>query len=58
MNRWLVPVKVVEYGRLVLVEAETAAEAKAKARMADWVDGGDAASYKITVTGKVEKDES
>jgi len=54
--RWLVPVRIVEYGRVVLVEAETASEARKKARKGEWLDGGDAAYFDITSQGKIERE--
>lgn len=55
MKRWEVPVNVVDYGRTVVVEAETAQEAKTKARTGDWIFGGEATRWKITVVGKPEE---
>jgi hypothetical protein len=49
--KWMVPVTIVEYGREVLVEADTKGEAIRIARSGGWDDGGDAASFKITVVG-------
>ena len=53
-KKWLVPITIVEYGRMALVEAATAAEAAAKVRdpMQGWEELTDATSFKVTLDRK------
>lgn len=55
MPTWLVPVRIVERKRLATVIADTAAEARVKARGAEWVRVGDCAQHDVTVVGAAEK---
>jgi hypothetical protein len=57
-RRWLVPVRILEYGRVVLVEADSKAEARAKARRAEWIDGGAPESFDVTSKGPITEEES
>jgi len=48
-----VPVTIVEYGRVVTVEAESRQEACRKARAADWIECSDVSSSVVKVAGSV-----
>lgn len=53
--KWLVPIRVVEHGRTVIVEADSPSEARLKARAADWESCDDASHYDVTVVGVVTR---
>ncbi len=55
MTTWLVPVTIIEHGRVAVVEAATRTEAIRKARRADWLKCTEVKAYTITWAGKVEK---
>lgn len=46
---WYVPITLVEYGRYALVEADSVAEARLKAKATDWTELTDAKHFKVTV---------
>jgi hypothetical protein len=52
MKQWVVPVRIVEHGVEVTVEAETRAEARKKAQQAVWIECSDPDRHTVTVTGK------
>jgi hypothetical protein len=54
--KWLVPVKIVEHGRKVLVEASTKAEALRLVRKRLWLECYDATYYDVTIAGPVKRD--
>lgn len=57
MIRWTVRIRVV-YHREVTVEAPTRADARRKARRAEWEpDGGDEQGHRISVVGSVQPEE-
>jgi len=53
---WQVPVRIVERRREALVKARTAAEARAKARRAEWIECGDCTDFDVTVVGAAQRD--
>lgn len=57
MPRWLIPVTIVEYGRHVIVEAESKTEALGKFRDRNWAEQTDAASWKVTKVGAIAREE-
>jgi len=55
MAEWFVPIRIVEIGRVVRIEATTKSQARAKARTADWIECSEADQHIVTISGKVEK---
>jgi hypothetical protein len=52
MARWLVPITIVEYGRVVEVEATDGREARRKARgQHGWISCGDPDRSEVRVSG-------
>lgn len=54
MKIYYVPVKVVEHGRMAIVEANSPAEARKKARAGNWLESTDEGHTVVTVVGAVE----
>lgn len=57
MTLYYVPITIVEYGRSVLVKADSVAEARFKAKTGDWVECTDPERHQVKVVahGKVER---
>jgi hypothetical protein len=55
MPIYFVPVTIVEHERSARVEATSPAEARQKARAAEWEDLGDAARFTVRVSGPARK---
>jgi hypothetical protein len=55
MKQWIVPVRIVEHGRTVRVEADSKAEAAKLARQADWIECTDADRSDVFVAGPIEE---
>jgi hypothetical protein len=48
---WLIPVTVIEFGRVVRIEAESKTEAIKKLRSGEWESADDPSHYKVTKVG-------
>lgn len=57
-KRWLVSVTVIEVRRVAVVEAETKAEARRKARRGEWLETSDPESYVVRLAGAAREDDS
>ena len=55
MPIYAVPVTIVEYGRVVHVEASSPQQARVKAREHNWIECSDAERYVVSVVGATEK---
>lgn len=51
MSRWQIPITIVEYGRLAIVEADTKAAALRIFRTQGWDEMTDASRFKVTKVG-------
>jgi hypothetical protein len=49
--RWLVPLRIIDEGRVAVVEADSREEALEKARASDWVECLGASHYVVRVAG-------
>lgn len=55
MPEYIVPIRIVEHGREVRVEAETRAEARSKARRQYWLECSDVNYTEVFIVGAVQE---
>jgi hypothetical protein len=48
---WSVPVRLIEFGRVVRVEAASAKEAHQAARAGDWLEASDPSRFIVSTSG-------
>lgn len=49
--QWQIPMRIIEYGRFVIIEADTRTEAIAKLRRRDWIECTDPDRCEVVKTG-------
>lgn len=55
--RWVIPITIIEYGRLAIIEAPTAKDAMAIFRRHGWDECTDASDHKVTKVGAIRRED-